>query len=200
MTAATTVPAGTPALNDEQMKEATRKAQQMKAMAAAGMAATGATPTQVNEAKLERNVQMPPGRMQGREYTNYDHVVVVENNWTMDDVVKPIFWSSVWQKMRRFDKVAVTPDDGSWWAELLVTERGTGYVFVKPLRFHELTVASLPAVVIDGFEIREMGVFKKWCVVRTEDAQVIKEKCDSRAVAESWLQGYQEQLARSALI
>lgn len=196
MTEATTVPVGTPAMTPEQVKAAQVRANTMRGMADAAGTTEAAPP------KPDRNLQLSPARFQGREYSNNDHVVTIESTWTLDDVVKPIFWSSVWQKMRRYDKVSVRVDDGSWYAELLVTQVGTGYVFVQATAFIDFNaqapVRDAKVDAIEGFEIRERGPFLKWCVIRKADSKVIAEKCDSKIIAEEWLQNHQTQQARTA--
>jgi hypothetical protein len=203
MSEATTVPAGTPAVTADQVKDA-----KVKAGIVAGMKAAQGKDAAAQEAKPEvaRNIQLPPARMQSREYENLDHTITIESKWTMEDVLKPIFWASCWQKMRRYDEVTVRVDDGSWWAKLLVVQVGTGFAFVRPIAFAQLTgetaVAQSAPAQFEGFEVRELGPFKKWCVVRTADSQVLKEKCDSRRDADDWLQNYKIQqadtLARAA--
>lgn len=192
---ATTVPAGTPAVSEDQAKAAKVKQNMIEQMTARGITPIVAPPAG------ERNLQLSPARMQGREYENNEWNITVESSWTMDDVVKPIFWSSVWQKLRRYDEITVRVDDGSWWARILVTQVGTGYAFVRALSFIDLTaaVATAPAA-LEGFELRELGPFKKWCVIRTADSFVLKEKCESRVDAQTWLDHYKVQQARTAAV
>lgn len=202
MTSATTVPVGTPALNEVEAKAAQARAVAMKRMQET-QAAAGATPEAVKAAKAERYIQMPPDRMKGYEYMNNHHMVIVERLWTMDDVVKPIFWSSVWQRIRQWDEISVACEDGSWWAKLLVIQRGIGSVFVQVLDFRDFgenKTSAETSRIIEGFELRFLGALKKWCVIRTADAMTLKEKCESMSEAETWLTQYREQMARTALV
>lgn len=151
-------------------------------------------------ADKERNLQVPPSRMSERQFANLDHVVTIESNWTLNDVVKPIFWGSTWQKLKKYDKVSVRVDDDSWYAEVMVTQVGPGYAFVRVMTFVDFNQEAAPAPDGDEFDVRERGQHLKWCVIRKADNAVLKEKCGSKREAEDWLTEYRVQQAKAAAL
>lgn len=157
-------------------------------------------PTPAATGEKERNMQVPPSRMQGREFANNDHVITIESKWTLDDVVKPIFWGSTWQKLRKYDKIAVRVDDGSWYAEVMVVQVGTGYAFVRVMEFVDFNGDASAAPVSDDYEVTELGPHKKWCVIRKADRTVLKEKSETKREAEDWLREFQIQQAKTTAL
>jgi hypothetical protein len=53
---------------------------------------------------------------------------------TIDDVQKEDYWTHVGTRLRRNDIIVVSPEDGSWWAELLVRDAGAMFATVEILR------------------------------------------------------------------
>ena len=200
MSDATTVPSGTPVTTKDDQQAARIKAQMVSGMTAQqGQAAQGqSAPTQLKA--VPRNIQVPPSRVSGLEYGNQMWAATLESGWTMDDVLDPKFWSLIAQKLRRYDKIMVRVDDGAWYAELLVTQVGPGYAFVHPMNFIQLdgAVTQTREQEMEGYEIRELGPIKKWCVIRKADAVAIHEKAESRRDAEAWLGEYKARIIQLA--
>jgi hypothetical protein len=191
MSDATTVPVGTPvATKDEQ------QAARVKAQMVAGMTEQKAAAPVAQLKAVPRNIQIPPSRISGFEYGNVVWAATLESGWTLDDALDPKFWSLHAQKLRRYDKIEVRTDDGAFYADLLVTQVGSGFAFVHVLQYVQLDGAVTPTreQQEDGYEIRDLGPIKAWCVIRKSDAVVIREKSPTRRDAETWLGEYKERI------
>jgi hypothetical protein len=128
--------------------------------------------------------------MKTREFENQDHVVTVEHGNTIDDVLRPEFWSHVAPKLRPYDEIRVRADDGTFYARVLVLSCGRNWAKVHQLEHHRLTskdVDMSQAAQFEGYDVKWRGPHCKWSVVRKADNVVVIEKLDSQAEATTWL-------------
>lgn len=71
------------------------------------------------------------------EYTAPRFHVRVDDDVTMDDIMRPAFWAHHAGKLRPFNTIEVVRQNLSLDVELRVIEVGTGFVVVRPLRIWE---------------------------------------------------------------
>lgn len=134
-----------------------------------------------------------PSRLIQTEYANQAWTLTVEAKTTMEDVLKPEFFSNVAIKMRPYDRVHVRVDTGDWYAEVLVVSCGRAWAKVIKLLEVKLVDANADAMaddVLDKYTIEHRGAHLKFCVVRRSDKEPIKENCASKAEAQGWLTSY----------
>lgn len=142
--------------------------------------------------------QLPPARLKGREFANQDHAATVEQGTTVEDLKRPEFWSHVAPKLRPYDEIRVSVDDGTFYARLLVLSVGRNWAKTHVLENHTLTskdVDMTQAEGYDGYEVKYRGAHCKFSVIRKADSTVIHEGMTSKAEAETWLAGHLKQLA-----
>lgn len=114
------------------------------------------------------------------------HHLLLPDGTTLDDLALPEIWASLTKKMHKNDLVEVTDVLGTLWALLLVREVGHSHAVV-----HVLTSTRLPPLHVNeddlplGYSVKFHGPKTKWCVQRNE--QVIKQSCDSKGAALTWL-------------
>lgn len=133
------------------------------------------------------------------EHARNLHRITPDSDTTIDDVLKPDYWSHVGAKMSVGDKVEVLPADGAWYLEALVVSCSRVHVKLVVLTQKEIFERAKkepksPTAQKVPFEIAFKGPQRKWSVIRTKDATYIKEGFGSREEAELWLKNNEADL------
>ncbi|NDG18445.1 MAG: hypothetical protein EB117_09255 [Betaproteobacteria bacterium] len=115
---------------------------------------------------------------------------------TIDDVLNENYWSNVAKKMNPHDIIEVVPEDGAFYAKLIITSRGNLWARVHKLE--HVVIGAAPVAnkkPVEGFEIGWAGPNDKWRVVRKEDKAVVGKNFTSREDADKWLGEHIKELA-----
>lgn len=126
------------------------------------------------------------------EHARNLHRIAPDSDTTIDDVLKPDYWSHVGAKIAVGDKMEILPVDGAWYLEALVVSCSRVHVKLVVLVQKEVFERAkkdpkTPAAAKAPFEIAFKGPQRKWSVIRTKDATYVKEAFSSREEAEAWL-------------
>lgn len=125
------------------------------------------------------------------EFKKTHYVANAELGVTPDDLLKPQFWAHVSGKLKPLDTVEVRAEDGSFYAELLVRDKGRGFakvVFLPgyPLMFSD--IVDIPAMDVGGeYEIVWKGPQNKFRVVRKTDNHTMKEGFTDKESGRKWV-------------
>lgn len=132
----------------------------------------------------------------GGHYTQ-DWEVVVETGTTVDDMLKPEFWAHVAKQLRQYSKIKVLPDDGSYYAELLVQSAGNVWAKCVVLHHVEFTARQPSAAEAPSHTIEYAGPHHKWRVVSNAgDRPVVSKEHASREDAALWLNDHLKAIGR----
>ena len=127
------------------------------------------------------------GQWQQVEYARNIWRALPEEGVTIKDIVKPEFWAIVSTDLKRTDKIEVLPEDGSWYAELLVRDVGNGWAKVgilNHIEFHSVAVQSAMEDMFKDHEIKWKGPnVNKFCIVRKTDGEIIRRGYENQAEA-----------------
>lgn len=135
---------------------------------------------------------LSPSSLKPAEYVRNVFAITPEHGVTIDDLKEPEYWAHVAAKLHPTDRVEVTSEDGTWFAEVFVTACARNWAQVSVLRFHELAEATKPAVSNSPKHIVQWkGQNKLHCVIRVSDKAVIKEAFTTAALANAWLADYE---------
>jgi hypothetical protein len=112
--------------------------------------------------------------------------VVATHGTKIEDVLDPRYWTNIGPQLRQWDHIEIRCEDGSWYAEVIVEDRGPRHAKVAVLNYVQLAVAdpegpSLPP----GYQIAYKGPHIQWAVIR--DGHMLREKFSSYGMANSWL-------------
>lgn len=142
--------------------------------------------------------KLPSSRFKLADYKRNEFRVTPEHGTTLEDIQKPEFWTHVAAQLAQFDTIEVIPEDGSFYAELLVITSGKQFATVKLLRHVELerTVKkdAPEAQMHPDYRIEWGGVAEKHRIVRS-DGEVMAKGLQKKADAEAWLKDHLAQLA-----
>lgn len=145
--------------------------------------------------KQEKKTMVPltSSRLKEADYARRVWRIRPEHGVTLKDVIDPAFWSHVAASLRPFDKIEVLADDGSYYAELLVINCGRLWAKVEVLGGKEFDKFKPEAEDAD-FRVEWKGG-AKWCVIRLSDKVKLKEACETREEAETWLKSHVKAMA-----
>jgi hypothetical protein len=116
-------------------------------------------------------------------------VIVEDMNITIDDILKPIFWCNVGDKLvaattnHPFAIIEAVWADASRYARLIVVDAGPQWASVKLLDYKELDRAG-EIVVAEPYRVERVNAVTKWCIIRQSDGEIMRKGIGSREEAE----------------
>jgi hypothetical protein len=135
-------------------------------------------------------------RMKPAEYSRQVYFVVPETGTPFADVLKPEYWTHVAGKLKSLDRIEVFPEEGTYFAELLVVYAGNNTVRVRELSCVEFGESESQEEKSD-YEIKWSGPIARWRITRKSDNVVLVDgdEVATRPLAEDWLRNYLKALA-----
>jgi hypothetical protein len=134
--------------------------------------------------KKDRVVRIDEGRTQLAEYARQDWVVNAEEGTTIEDILKPEYWSLVCVRMKPYDHIEVRLETGEWIAELIVLQADRLYAAVHPLKIHDLIGVGQEKPLAPEYVAEWKGPQKKWCVIRLHDQHIVQERIEDKLTAQ----------------
>lgn len=151
-------------------------------------------------------MKLTADRLRDASYMRNIFAVTPEHGTTLEDIKEPAYWAHTAAKLHPTDRIEVTAEDGSWFAELFVASCGRNWAKVSVLRYHELSESSpTDAAVESSAEGLENDFYVLWrgqthqhCVMRAEDKAVVKTGFTSKKDAQDWIDQHVKMLAASS--
>ena len=133
-------------------------------------------------------LQLGAERVTQAEYSRNLWVATAVFGTTIQDVRDEAYFAHVASKLKPYDRIEVRTDDGSWFAELLVTETGRNWARTYLLSLHKLTTSDIARTMsIPTLEVVWKGPHLLFCVIRKSDKEILQDKCTSEAQAYAWI-------------
>lgn len=149
----------------------------------------------------KRTMKIPPERMHLAQYARRDWCVNAEEGTTVEDVLKPEFWTHKASELTPYDRIEVRPDNGQWIAELLVLQVSRNWARTHLLVLHDLGPKededSSAAMGGARHDIKWKGPQRKWAVVRLADLQVVMDGFDDKLKARAWMENHETVVDRT---
>jgi hypothetical protein len=133
--------------------------------------------------KKEVVPSLAPDRMQVGDFVRQVVCVTVEVGTRPEWLLDPKFWAHVANKVRPYDRIEARCDDGEFFAEYLVLQRGPQWLKVKQLSMHKLGADVVEDGVNLTHDVMFLGPKLKWCVVRKSDKARVQEGIEDKAEA-----------------
>lgn len=142
----------------------------------------------MTEAVAPKLRKLHASRCQLAEQARNVYSAVVESGTTMEEVKEPSFWAHVSgpRNFRPLDRIEVMPEDGVFWAELLVLSAGPMFAKVHVLRHHEIGEVGTSSL-SDAFQVGWKGPVRQFAVIRAKDNAIMQDKFQTREAALGWL-------------
>ena len=124
------------------------------------------------------------------------HVHNPEQGVSLEDVMQPSYWVHVTKKLHKTDRIEVIPEDGSWYAELMVLSVEAIYAKVILLKYLNLAeeAAKISAPAQEYF-VKYGNNTSKHRIIRKSDNKVLKEGFNTAAEATQYLDDHLKQVA-----
>lgn len=131
-----------------------------------------------------------------REYAITDYAVFPVFGTTIEDLKDPIYWASVAQQLKPYDKLYVYPEGGSYYAELLVVAATARAAMVETITFLALDKKIDDFAADSDFTISYRNPNTQFVVIRKSDQTVLKDGLRSQEDAALWLAEHKKVIAR----
>lgn len=129
------------------------------------------------------------------EYARQSFVATPPAGTSLDDVLNENYWAHVAKKINPHDIIEIVPEDGAFYAKLIVTSRGSLWARVQKLEHVVLGGVAPAKKPGEDFEIGWAGPSDKWRIVRKEDKLVVSKNFASREDADKWLGEHIKEIA-----
>lgn len=142
------------------------------------------------EAKDDVRQLNDQSRLQLSENARNEWSLTAEFGTTLAQVMHEGYFAHFAPRFKPFDKILVHPDEGIWYAELLVLTVARTYIKTTVLLEKHLTSSDVDMTQANmqaGYEVNYGGTFEKYRVVRTADRAVLHNKCETARDAQVWL-------------
>lgn len=138
------------------------------------------TQNNVRQAEFQRNI----------------FVATPEPGTKVCELLKSEYWVHVAKTLHISDRIEVMPEDGEYFAELIVTDVTQHRVTLVLLRLVPLEVDAPAAPVVREYEVTYRGPIAQHSVRKISDKSILKEGLGSKAEAVKWLQEYEAGLVK----
>lgn len=128
------------------------------------------------------------------EVVSSRHSISPEAGTPFEDVLKPGYYSNIAHKLRPTDIIEVRPEEGSYYAELIVWGAGKSHANVSVVK-HVERPENMTTKIIEGFEVEFRAGPAMYRVIRTSDQKEIKSGFANPDDATDWLIANRRQFA-----
>ncbi len=138
-------------------------------------------------------MSLSPSGMQLAEYSRNVWSITVKDD--IKALLKPEYWVHVAKMLKQFDRIEVLAEDGSYFADLIVTASSKKWAKVNILMHKKL--AGTPKVVsaVPGFIVEWSGPHHKFRVVRDADKEIMSKEHETKELAIEWLNEHKKEIA-----
>ncbi len=116
------------------------------------------------------------------------HRYIMPREDQLADLLENDYWGHVQARFNINDRIEVNPDDGSFYAELMVRSTTFGYVVTAVINFVEFDGPVSSLTVPEEYLIKFDGPYLKWLVKRFD--KVMVEKLETKDLAQKWLKNH----------
>lgn len=139
-------------------------------------------------------MKLLPNQIELAEYVRSIYVVSPTPDTSFEEVLAPSSWAHIAQKIKIGSRIEVMPEDGSYFAELLVQDVGAQWLKLVVLRHVEITPAE-KVVEDEIFKIQWAGPNAKYRVLRIADLENMKDGFVTKTQASDWIREHKKALA-----
>lgn len=113
------------------------------------------------------------------------------------NLASPEYWCHIGAMLKPGDRIDAMPEDGTWFAELLVLSSARLWAKVHVLSHHDLQGAKedMPLTDDENHTVSWKGPIAKFAVIRKSDSTIIKEGFSTKLDGYQWLEGHLKSLA-----
>lgn len=107
----------------------------------------------------------------------------------IEKVLEPEYWAHVARKINPHDIIEVIPEDGAYYARLIVLSVGKLSAKVQKLQYEMLSAHTVtPNANAENFDVKWMGPMAKWKVARKSDGEIVSsDSFQTQEDAQKWI-------------
>lgn len=143
----------------------------------------------------KRAPQIGEGRVQGSEYARQDWVANLEDGTTLEDIMRPEFWSHNAARFQPYATIECRAEDGTWIAYLVVTGCDRTWARVALDRVLKLTTGDVAATQAAKHVAKWKGPQHKWSAIRLSDGELLKDGFLTEKDAGAWIENHEKVIA-----
>lgn len=137
---------------------------------------------------LEKNLM-------GAEFARQSFRVTPPEGTKIEEMLEPEYWAHVARKFIPYDILEVVPEDGSFYARLLVLNTSKLWAKMQKLEYIELS-AKKPVQASGKYEPKYGGPSAKWRAVNKSDGSIVStESFQTRDEAEAYIEKLNKEMA-----
>ena len=121
------------------------------------------------------------------EFARNVFAVVVPAETKIADILAPHCWTHIASKLQRGDRVEIYPEDGKYFAELIVVSAGKNWAQVVLAREIPLDVEATSEMPSDEYYITYGSPSTLFRVHRKSDKKVLKDGFENKKLAQAWI-------------
>lgn len=139
-------------------------------------------------------VALTGNRMKAAEFVRNVFVAVPPAGTTLEQIQDGEYWKNIHKQLHISDRIEVVPEDGSYFAELYVTNVTHYRIGVKLLRSVVLDEPKASPSAEEGspFEVKWRGSIAKHSVQHAKTKEVLRDGFSSASEARTWLAEYEK--------
>lgn len=121
------------------------------------------------------------------EFTRNVFAVVVPAETKVADILAPHCWTHVAAKLQRGDRLEIYPEDGQYFAELIVVSAGKNWaqvVLAREIPLDHSVTSTMPS---DEYYVTYGSPSTLFRVQRKSDKKVLKDGFENKKVAQTWI-------------
>lgn len=121
-------------------------------------------------------IPLLPNGMERADYARNCWHVTAAFGVPLDAVTQSRYWNQQVQRLNIFDRIEVVAIDGTWYAELLVTDKRDNAAKVEVIHkaYFQASDPTTSREPPEGYEVRWAGPKLRWSVIRLLDNQRMK--------------------------
>lgn len=128
------------------------------------------------------------GRFKQAEFVRHIFCATPEAGTTIEQLLKPEYWANISEQLKPGYRIEVMPEDGEFFAELVVRSCDRTSATTMPLRVVYLNALPVsveqPSVDADPeFYVKFRGPHAKWCVMRKSDNTPVIDRIETQELA-----------------
>lgn len=150
---------------------------------------------------MPKRYRMPESKFGPSTLITFD--ATVPAGTPFEEILKPEYWAHVAGSGRVIprNKICAMPEEGHWYAELIVLQVGQNWIKVQPLPGYPVALGEDASVEPDsnefpGYEIKWRGPVHKFAAIRLSDGEPVKIGFSTRQAVRLWLTEHMKAMAR----
>ncbi len=134
-------------------------------------------------------------RFKSAEYVRQTWHITPRTEDTPDSLLDPKYWVHVSRNLKAGDRIEALVETREWLVEAIVLDAGTwgaklAFV-VGPIKLVNDAAIDAP----EEYEVKWAGPSAKFRVIRKSDNKVLKEECQSKEEASTWIRSHRNAMA-----